>query len=85
MAGPLTHVELVHLFDGLESQLPRLLAHCREPGERVRAFELATAPVAHARFATHDDATYARRRLQGLLLAAGLAADDGDWAIAPSS
>jgi hypothetical protein len=76
MAGPMTHAELQRFFDGLETQLPGLLARCREPGERVRAFEHATAPFTHAQFATDADATYARRRLHGLLLVAGLAADE---------
>lgn len=77
MAGPMTHAELVRYFDGLETRLPGLLARCRGSGERVRAFEHATAPLALAKIASADDATYARRRLHGLLLAAGLAADDG--------
>ena len=77
MAGPMTHAELQRYFDGLETQLPTLLARCREPGERVRAFEHATAPFTHAQFATAADATYARRRLHGLLLVAGLVADEG--------
>jgi hypothetical protein len=76
MAGPMTHAELAHFFDGLETQLPGLLARCQGTGERVRAFERATAPLLDVRLADADDARYARRRLQRLLLAAGLAADE---------
>ena len=76
MASPMSHAELVDFFDGLAARLPAQLARCRGTGERVRIFERATAPFAHAQLATAADATYARRRLHGLLLAAGLAADE---------
>jgi len=75
MPHPLSHLELERLFDGLEDRLPSLLAQCREPGERVRVFEHATSGIAQAPIADAD-ATYARRRLHGLLLSAGLAADE---------
>jgi hypothetical protein len=75
MSDAMSHADLVRALDGLESQLPSLLAQCRGTGERVRAIEHATAAIAHARL-QDVDAIYARRRLLRLLLAAGLAADE---------